>query len=266
MGPAASKPKTVISASRRTELVAHYPDYLARRLRQVGTDNIHTVVLWTKDPTNLLTHQDVRKALSNVGQVFVHWTITGLGGTFLEPNVPPPEDQLALLPRVIDYVGDPRRVHWRFDPLVSAGRDGRRVSNVAVDLFRSLAEAVGAVGVPVVHVSFVTMYPKVVRRLAARGVEFEEQSSEKRREFLAQLGAAAAEFGLEVQTCCEPGFPSQGCIDGRLLSELHPAREPCRTDRARNQRKLCGCTASLDIGRYLPCPNRCLYCYAHPAS
>ncbi len=264
--PAASKPKTVISASRRTELVAHYPDYLARRLRQVGTHNIHTVVLWTKDPTNLLTHQDMREALSHVGQVFLHWTITGLGGTFLEPNVPLPEDQLALLPQVVDYVGDPRRLHWRFDPLVSADRNGRRASNVALDVFRTLAEVIGPVGVPVVHVSFVTMYRKVARRLAARGVEFEEHSSERRREFLAQLASVAAEAGLEVQTCCEPGFPIQHCIDGRLLRQLHPTTEPCRTDRAREQRDLCGCTVSLDIGRYLPCPNRCLYCYAHPAS
>ncbi len=256
----------MISASRRTELVAHYPDYLARRLRQVGTGNIHTAVLWTKDPTNLLTHQDMREALSEVGQVFVHWTITGLGGTSLEPKVPLPEDQLALLPRVIDYVGDPRRVHWRFDPLVSAGRNGRGVSNVAIDVFRSLAEVIGPVGVPVVHVSFVTMYRKVVRRLAARGVEFEEHSSERRREFLAQLGSAAAEVGLKVQTCCEPGFPVRRCIDGELLRSLHPREEPCSTDPARGQRNLCGCTVSLDIGRYLPCPNRCLYCYAHPAS
>lgn len=258
--------KMVVSASRRTELVGRYPEYLARRLRDVGPGNVHTAVIWTKDPTNLLTHGELRQALSQVGQVFIHWTITGLGGTFLEPNVPHAEDQLALLPRLVDFVGDPRRVHWRFDPLVAASHDGGYVSNVDLHLFRSLANPLGAVGVPVVHTSFVTMYPKVVRRLSERGVEFEQQTPGARREFLASLESAAPETGLKLQTCCEPDYPIQRCIDGELLSALHPQGEPCRTDRARGQRKLCGCTVSLDIGRYLPCPNRCLYCYAHPAS
>jgi DNA repair photolyase len=247
-------------------LVAHYPDYLARRLHDIGPGKVHTVVIWTKDPTNLLTHSELRKALSGAGQVFVHWTITGLGGTFLEPNVPPADDQLALLPRIIDYVGDPRRIHWRFDPLVSASRNARTVSNADVHLFTSLARPVAVAGVPVVHTSFVTMYRKVVRRLGEYGVEFEKHSPVARRDFLARLGSAASELGLKLLTCCEPGFPVQRCIDGELLREVHPTNEPCRTDRARNQRELCGCTVSLDIGRYLPCPNRCLYCYAHPAS
>jgi DNA repair photolyase len=258
--------KKVVSASRRTELLAHYPEYLARRLRDVGPGNVHTAVIWTKDPTNLLAHADLRQALSQVGQVFVHWTITGLGGTFLEPNVPAPEDQLHLLPRVVEYVGDPNRIHWRFDPLVSASRDGRRVSNIDLDLFRSLAEAMASAGVAVVRTSFVTIYRKVAQRLAKTGIEFEDYASERRRSSLTQLASTADEMGLKLLTCCEPGFPVQHCIDGELLSALHPRGEPCPTDRARGQRKLCGCTASLDIGRYLRCPNGCLYCYAHPAS
>ncbi len=258
--------RKVISASRRTELVAHYPDYLARRLRELDPGNVHTVVVWTKDPTNLLAHRELREVLSQVGQVFVHWTISGLGGTFLEPNVPPSEHQLALLDRLVDYVGDPRRIHWRFDPLVSASQGERRTSNINLDLFRSLAEAMGRAGVPVVRTSFVTIYRKVAQRLAKRGIEFEEYPPERRRSFLAQLASTADEMGLELVTCCEPGFPMGRCIDGELLSRLHPREEPCRIDRARGQRRLCGCTASLDVGRYLRCPNGCLYCYAHPAA
>ena len=262
----AGKLKQVISASRRTELLAHYPDDLAARLRKIGPRNVHTVVVWTKDPRNLLEHEALRAVLSEVGQVFLHWTITGLGGTFLEPHVPRPKAQLALLKDVVASLGDPRRAHWRFDPLVSARRNGERVSNVDVGLFRSLAEPIARAGVPVVHASFVTMYPKVIRRLAGEGVEFDEYEAGERRDHLAQLADAAEDLGMQLVTCCEPGVPMRRCIDGQLLRELHPTHEPCRTDRARGQRELCGCTASLDVGRYLPCPNRCLYCYAHPAA
>ena len=260
------RPKKVISASRRTELAAHYPDYLAQRLQEIGPENVHTVVVWTKDPANVLCHGALREALAGVGQVFVHWTITGLGGSFLEPNVPPPADQLALLEDIISHVGDRQRVQWRYDPLISARQGGERVGNVDLDTFRSLAGPIARAGVAIVRTSFATMYRKVRRRLARAGIEVEEYDGEFRREFIGELGAAAAEFGMELLTCCEPGFPMQRCIDGELLTRLHPTNEPCRTERARGQRELCGCTASLDVGHYLPCPNRCLYCYAHPAA
>ena len=260
-----SIPNNIISASRRTELLAHHPDYLIHRLRRIGPHNVHTLVIWTKDPTNLLRHRPLRQTLSDVGQLFVHWTITGLGGTFLEPNVPPPPDQFPLLDDLISYHGDPRRLHWRCDPRISARRGDERATNHDLDLFRSLAEPIAHTGVPVVHTSFVTIYRKVVRRLASAGVEIDDHDPAARRDLIARLAAAASDLGLRLQTCCEPGFPLQRCIDGPLLQQLHPTNAPCPTTRAPNQRKLCGCTLSLDIGRYLPCPNRCLYCYAHPA-
>jgi hypothetical protein len=274
-----SIPNNIISASRRTELLAHHPDYLIHRLRHIGPHNVHTLVIWTKDPTNLLRHQPLREILSDVGQLFVHWTVTGLGGTFLEPNVPPAPDQLPLLDDLVSYLGDPRRLHWRYDPLISARRGDERATNISarrgeeratnidldLDLFRSLAEPFARAGVPVVHTSFVTIYPKVTRRLASASVEIDDYDPDARRDFIARLAASASGLGLRLQTCCEPGFPIQRCIDGPLLQQLHPTNSPCPTTRAPNQRKLCGCTLSLDIGRYLPCPNRCLYCYAHPA-
>ncbi|MFB3881454.1 MAG: DUF1848 family protein [Armatimonadota bacterium] len=255
---------TVISASRRTELVAHYPDYLVHRLEQVGPERVYTLVVWTKDPTNLLTHTRLSDMVRRVGQLFLHWTVTGLGGTFVEPNVPLPQSQLALLDDIVALVGDPRRIHWRYDPLVSARQDDERASNVDLDLFRSLAEPFARAGVPAVHTSFATIYRKVVRRIAQTGMEFEGYSAEERRRFISALAEEAGRLDMQLITCCEPGFPMQRCIDGELLAALHPDREPCPTDRARGQRGLCGCTVSLDIGRYLPCPNRCLYCYAHP--
>lgn len=261
----ATQLRQVISASRRTDLVAHYPDWLARRLQELGPERIHTVVVWTKDATNLLGHRELRAALSQVDQVFVHWTITGLGGTFLEPNIPPADHQLAMLHHVIALLGDPRRLHWRYDPLISARQGEVRATNLDLRRFRTLARPMAEAGVPAVHTSFATLYPKVVRRLVRAGVEVDEVAAQARHEWIERLASAAGEVGMRLLTCCEPGRPRQRCIDAELLAGLHPAREPCRTDRARGQRPLCGCTVSLDVGRYLLCPGRCLYCYAHPA-
>ena len=227
---------------------------------------MHSVVVWTKDPSNLLHHARLRAALAGVGQVFVHWTVTGLGGTFLEPHVPPPDAQLALLDAVVASVGDPRRVHWRYDPLLSVTRGEERLTNLDLELFRSLATAFARAGVPAVHTSFVTPYPKVMRRLAAAGVRLEVPSAEEQTRFLHALSAALGRTGHGTPHLLPAGLPHDaGALTADSSPRSTPRRRPCRTDRARGQRELCGCTASLDIGRYLPCPNRCLYCYAHPA-
>lgn len=264
-GRARKQAARVVSASRRTELLGHYPDLFASRLEEVGAERVHSVVIWTKDPSNLLSHARLCRALAGVGQVFLHWTVTGLGGTFLESHVSPPEAQLALLPRVVDYVGDPRRIHWRYDPLIQVTRGSEAITNLDLDRFRALARDFARAGVPAVHTSFLTPYPKVTRRLEAAGVRLERPGADEQLAFLGQVSQEAQDLGLELITCAQPGFPRRRCIDGELLTALHPAGMACRTDRARGQRELCGCTASLDLGRYLPCPNRCLYCYARPA-
>ena len=221
----------VLSASRRTELLGHFPDLLAERVEAADPARIHTVVLWSKDPRPLLSHARLREALSRVGQVFLHWTVTGLGGTFLEPGVPSAEAQLALAEEIVAYLGDPRRLHWRYDPLLSVTRDNARLSNLDLALFRGLAKPFARVGVTAVHTSFATPYPKLLRRFATAGVELEEQDDARRRAFLTALAGEAASLGMEVKTCSEPGFPRQRCIDGELLTELHPTHAQARTDR-----------------------------------
>ncbi len=174
MMPARSNELRVLSASRRTELVGHFPDLLAERVEAADPTRLHTVVLWSKDPRHLLSHPRLRAALSRVGQVFLHWTITGLGGTFLEPGVPAAAVQLDLLDAIIAFLGDPRRLHWRYDPLLSVTRGSERLSNMDLAHFRALAEPFAGAGVATVHTSFVTPYPKLLRRFAAAGVELEE--------------------------------------------------------------------------------------------
>jgi len=257
--------KRIISASRRTDLVAHYPDLLADRIGEIGAESIHTLVIWTKDPRNLLQHRRLRATLGAVGQIYLHWTITGLGGTFLEPRIRPPGLQAPMLTEVINLVGSPKRMAWRYDPLITASRNGETAGNVSIECFRPLAQAFAAQGVARVHTSFVCLYAKVRRRAARERVEIVEYPPEERDAFLRRLREEAARFGLEVIACCEPGQPRGACVNGALLASLHSAGEPCSTRRAGDQRLLCGCTESLDIGQYLRCPSGCLYCYGSPA-
>jgi hypothetical protein len=77
--------KKIVSASRRVDLVAFYPDYMAEKIEEIGTENVHTLIIWTKNPSNMLFHSQLNRLLERLDQIYVLLTVTGLGGTPLEP-------------------------------------------------------------------------------------------------------------------------------------------------------------------------------------
>ncbi len=277
--------KKVISASRRTDLIASFPEWLAGCLsegravvhgpRAVGEVDlrpqaVHTLVLWSKNFRNLLDNTaGLRDLVGRYDQVFLHYTVTGWGGGPVEPGVPAPSEALARLEELVALAGDPRLVTVRFDPVVFIRDKGRILSNLG--FFPRLAERVQAAGIKTIRVSFAQWYPKAARRAALRGIEFVDPPEEEKKDHARMLAAAAEGYGLELYSCAQSflasveGFRASSCIDGRLLGETHPAGEPASIAHDRTQRPECGCTVSADIGSYgQACPHGCVYCYANP--
>ncbi|MDZ7270296.1 MAG: DUF1848 domain-containing protein [candidate division KSB1 bacterium] len=254
----------VISASRRVDMVAGYPDELAHILEtRFPPDQVHTVVIWTKNAANLLHHRRLRAVLSTFEQLYVHYSITGMGGTFLEPGIPPTDATLAHLPGVIALAGNPERVRLRFDPIVHLRLpNGRRYTNLP--LLHDIVERCSALGIRDVSVSWMQLYNKVRTRLLRAGVEPEEVDLATWQGEAQEVLQVAGQHGMRVHGCCVPGWPRSRCIDGELLNRLHPRGMQCSTRRAKGQRPLCGCTESIDIGWYKGCVGGCLYCYANP--
>jgi hypothetical protein len=254
--------KKVISASRRVEMPGFFPDLLADLLEsRCPPGRVHTVVLWTKRPGPLLDHPRLRACLARYGQLFCHLTVTGMGGTPLEPGIPPASDVLGRLPELVDFVKSPDRIDLRFDPLVRLRlADGTLFTNAG--FFGEAARAAARAGIRSVVTSRMTAYAKVRRRLASRGMQAEEARDEWRREEDG-LRALAAGLGLNLSGCCTDGWPVYACVDGRRLTALHPRRERASDLKARGQRPGCGCTESWDIGWYQACPGGCVYCYAN---
>ncbi|MGB9825575.1 MAG: DUF1848 family protein, partial [Desulfofundulus sp.] len=173
------------------------------------------------------------------------------------------DDALAALAELIRFVGSPERVRVRPDPLVFLERGGKIITNVPV--VEKIIREAARHGVRTFSTSFMEHYPKVIRRLQKYGFRPKELTFERRRNIIASLSKTAFKVGANLNTCAVPGFPVSKCIDGELLTCLHPKREPCRVDKAPGQRKLCGCTHSVDIGWYdMICRSGCLYCYAQP--
>lgn len=253
--------RVVVSLSRRTEPYFHAEKLAELLLRRYPPERVHTVVVWTKFPATVLSK--LHRVLSQYDQVYLHLTVTGFGGTVVEPGVPPAEKVLGSIPELISFLGDPRRLRLRPDPLATFRRGGEVYSNL--HLVPEIIRKAASLGVKSFSSSFMTLYPKVEERLKREGFSFIALGEEEKRYIWRHLEKVAQESGAKLFACCVPGLPKSRCIDGYLLTLLHPRKEPCRTNEAAGQRELCGCTHSVDLGWYtMKCPAGCLYCYGSP--
>ncbi|GAB4337032.1 MAG: hypothetical protein Kow0099_10300 [Candidatus Abyssubacteria bacterium] len=245
-------------------MVACFPDDLVRLLdEKCPPEQAHTLVLWTKNPTNLLEHDDLRRTCSRY-HLYIHFTITGMGGGPLEPRVPPAHEMFRLLGPLSEYAGRPERVRIRFDPIVHLRLpNGESVCNL--EQFEEVAAHARSHGIRDVSISWMSGYRKVRARLQKNGISEIQISEDARKKELDWLRAVAARHSLRLHGCCVPGMPVSRCIDGELLESMHPEKLPCSKTKAKGQRATCGCTESFDIGWYNPCPHGCMYCYANPA-
>ena len=258
--------RKVISASRRVDLVSFYPDYMVDRIKGIGIENIHTLVIWTKDPEGLLSHKRLNNCLRKLDQVYVLLTVTGLGGTPLEPFAPGTEEVLGQLPKVIDFIGSPQRLAIRYDPLIDVIYKGKtRLSNIDTNLFEGLLQDPCTLGIKRIVVSYVTLYKKVIDRLMRNEFEIIDHDIPEIRHFIKnQMMPRAKGLGMQLSTCVQPHLTTRGCIDANTLTSLHPKREPCSLAKDGSQRHTCHCTKSYDIGQWFSCYHNCLYCYGNP--
>jgi dihydroneopterin aldolase len=258
--------KKVISASRRVDLVAFYPDFMVNRLEEIGAENVHTLVVWTKNPQNMLEHSKLKQTLKKMAQIYVLLTTTGLGGTALEPGAPTTEQVFEKLPALIDFLGSPERLDLRYDPLIDVVyQDKIRISNIDVNLFEHVLNRASILGIKRVIVSYVTLYQKVRKTLTQNGFEITEHPLEEIIDFIKnRMMPRTKKTGMELSTCVLPDLTTKGCIDGTTLIELHPLQEPCYLVKDKSQREECHCTKSFDVGQWFACYHNCLYCYGNP--
>lgn len=278
--------KRIISASRRTDLVAFFPEWLSSVLEDekariygpsghtylvdLGPKNVHTIVLWSKNFTNLLQNQSrLQQSMKKYDQVYFHFTITGLGGTFIEQGVPPPSVVLSQLEPLIKTAGKPERISVRFDPIVFWKENGKLGTNLS--FFEILAPRLSELGIKDVRISFAQWYNKAKRRAAKHGLDYVDPPLEEKKKKAGVLSQMAKEWNLRLYSCSQdflaevPAISPSSCIDGRLLQNLHPSNEPTSVRKDKSQRTQCRCTESVDIGSYTQfCPHSCLYCYANP--
>lgn len=256
----------VISASRREEMAGFAPDRLVKLLQsRCPPERVHSLVLWSKRPQNILRHPGLYEQLSQYEQVVLHITITGLGGSDLEPGIPETEQILSMLPDLIDFVKRPERIFVRFDPVIHlVDSMGNEISNAG--FFTEIVRRVSDAGIHQMITSWMSPYTKVLNRLLFRGYTPKKLTKTELKTESEWMQREAEKQNIRLTGCCTriTGLPQSACIDGSFLNSFHPSGKKTSEERAKGQRVDCMCSKSWDIGWYMPCPGGCLYCYANP--
>jgi hypothetical protein len=266
--------KTIISASRRTDIPAFYSDWLLRRVRegacaywhpfsrrwlQVSLDprDVGGMVLWTK---NLAPLWEGLRSIGRRYPFYVQYTITGHHRA-LEPRVVATDEALAQARALCREYG-PDTLIWRFDPIVLTQHSDpeetlRRFERLSGELAGYARRCV---------LSFMSPYRRQRRAFEQAGLCHLEPTPARRSELAQRIGEMGRERGMAVEACCNPDIVGglvrkARCIDADLLRSLGadlPARVPPAPSR-----KGCGCAKAVDIGAYDLCPAGCAYCYAN---
>jgi hypothetical protein len=167
------------------------------------------------------------------------------------------------IPELICFLGDVRRLRLRFDPIIHfALPDGTLYTNL--NWLKKIISIAQENQITDLVLSWISLYPKVIKRLEGMNIQpviLPQLEWKEEKEWVYRYAEKA---GIQIHACCMEKLPISRCIDGHLLSQIHPQRLLADETKAKGQRAHCGCTASWDIGWYNPCPGGCLYCYANP--
>ena len=265
----------IISASRRTDIPAFYSDWFLNRISEgyVVTKNpfnvnqltklrldpsvVDAIVFWTKNSAPMISRVS---ELSGKGFIYYfQFTLTPYG-TDIEPGLPAKEELIDIFGRLSDRIGR-ERVIWRYDPIFFSEK---YTAEWHINKFEKYSAALKSYTRKVIF-SFLDMDYKNTKHISEIGIR--SGSTEEKNHIAKVLAKIAHSFNMRIETCAEAielekyGITHGKCIDDKLIEELHGC--PLLISKDKNQRQICGCVASVDIGIYNTCSHVCTYCYAN---
>jgi DNA repair photolyase len=263
----------IISCSRRTDIPAFYSDWFFNRIcegfvlvrnpmnaKQVrlvslAPADVDCIVFWTKNPAPMMGKLKLLKDY----KYYFQFTLTPYEKD-VEPNLPPKKAIIDTFRKLSDKVGR-KRIIWRYDPILL-----KENVNIEyhVEHFARMVQILSGHTEKCI-ISFIDMYHHLQGKMA--GLSLRPPDESEIRVLAGKIMAIACANNIKVETCAEKidlsdlGIEHGKCIDDHLISELTGINLKIAKDK--NQRELCGCVSSIDIGEYNTCNHLCNYCYAN---
>ncbi|MFC1601280.1 DUF1848 family protein [Candidatus Sumerlaeota bacterium] len=257
--------------------------------KAIDPKTVGGLVFWTKGPVDLLiNHPGLREVLEtyndNHAVVGLELSVTGFGGTFLEPGIATPDESAAALRRVFETgLIDPGSVVLRYDPLMRiSAPDGRVLTNEHADTFESIVSLFAPLGVRAIETKSLLLgkterdkYHHVWQRLEELGIS--ALSSTDIETTFPKLSDVAAAHGMTLFSCCIksliPGWSfDSGCLSAKRLTLVGKKSYGEAWDRlsckSRPSRLGCDCSKYFDLSGvkgHKKCGSQdaaCIYCTA----
>ncbi len=257
----------------------------------IDLSEVAFVVFWTKDPHPFLKHLDYFNR-RNIDYYFLY-TLNNYEQEGYEPGLPDLNQRIETFQTLAGQIGK-ERVLWRFDPIMKV----RGKPDVSERIGQIAKQLSGYTDTLIFSFLQLNEYKKVQRNFVNRlGLASAHQQDllhtpiEQLR-VVENLKQLAYSYSMHLASCADPSFVDEwqvtpsACIDAERISNLAGNHEKLQhflltgevahanklpldyepTQRAklkdRNQRKLCRCIYSQDIGQYNTCKHGCVYCYA----
>ena len=263
----------ILSVSRRTDIPAFYSDWFFNRIKEefvlvknpfnskqvskveLSPKVIDCIVFWTKNPKKMMRRLDEIKEYN----YYFQFTLNSYDKT-LETNVPEKKYLINTFIELSKRIGKDR-VIWRYDPIILTDKFTK---DYHYKWFEYLAKRLCPYTNKCV-ISFLDLYRKTERNL--KEINILPIDKDGMFELAEKFSKIASKYNVTIETCSEEIDLSKfninhgKCIDDRLISKI--VGEKLSIDKDPNQREVCGCVKSIDIGAYNTCKHGCLYCYAN---
>lgn len=260
----------IISASRRTDIPAFFTDWFINRLKDgyvlvpnpksskrlshinLSPQIVDCIVFWTKNPIPIFDKLDI---IDDLGyKYYFQFTLTPYGKD-IEQNLPDKLNLLNAFIRLSEKIGE-NRVIWRYDPIILNSKYNLKWH---IKNFSYLCNKLKG-KTKICVFSFLDIYNNI------KG-EFQNVSDIEVQNIAKYFSAIAKDNNITLKVCGEKynlenyGIKKATCISKKIIEDITGYK--INTKKDINQRKLCNCIQSIDIGAYNTCKNGCSYCYAN---
>ena len=262
----------IISASRRTDIPAFYSDWFFNRIKEryvlvpnpynskmisrISLDPavVDCIVFWSKNPAPMLEKLDKLKEYN----YYFQFTLNPYGPD-IENHLPAISKRIDTFKRLSDRIGK-EKVIWRYDPVLTnetytPGFHKEKFAEFAYELKEHTEKCM---------LGFIDHYQHI--RTAVGQFNIQPLLKADIEEMAVSFKKTVDTCSIQLDTCTVKvdlthlGIPGGLCIDNQLVERI--AGYPISVRKDKNQRDICRCAESIDIGTYESCLNGCIYCYA----
>ncbi len=262
----------IISASRRTDIPAFYSEWFLNRIKEgfvlvpnpynpqmvnkirLNPDVVDCFVFWTKNPKPMINKLDHLKEY----KYYFQFTVNPYQKD-IESNVPPLQKRIDIFKQLADKIGK-EKVVWRYDPILINDKYTVRFHKEAfAEIAYQLKEHTERC-----MLGFIDHYKHIQAEMHKHNIK--PLVMEDIREMAVSFYQTIQPYPIHLDTCTvkvdlsDLGIPTGMCIDKELIELI--IGYPISAKKDKNQRDVCQCIESIDIGTYATCLHGCNYCYA----